>query len=258
MNKKLSGCQAVLVPIKQLGVNKFPFVENLNDRYIKYIDFAPATHLPDTDAVGLNSSDNIFVTLTNDYGNTQLIKDLPLARFDYEQTFGVRQTIGSTLCLSDCYLLNQDVSNIGKTALLVFWYDLPEFSQRNMTDNIIVDSLTVPLTTAIRYNKLPDNDRMTGKRFRRILVTTPTTTPDGYYSVPFSSLSSIYLTLRKGSYNVVENLPIKLLYQLTKQEKTEFANIIFDFQSSYITLGGAGALSSLVGMCIFMNLIYEK
>ena len=75
MNTKLSGCQMVLVPIVGMGINKFPLVENIRNRYIKYIDFHPAAYLPDTSATGLATSDDLFVTIYDELGNTQLMRE---------------------------------------------------------------------------------------------------------------------------------------------------------------------------------------
>lgn len=262
MNKKLSGAQLVLVPITKLGANKFPFVENIKRRYIKYIDFYPVTYLPGTTDNGTTSTDDMFVTIYNAAGNTQIIRDLPLERFNYKQTLGVRQQIGSYISLSDCYVNCQNALMLGTVAAFVFWYDLPEFSERNTTDNTCIDFVSIPLTNATRYNLFPDDDKMVGKRFRRILASTPGTTPDYKPGVTANELKNLYLTLRKGSYNVLENVPVAMLNQLAMVEKSEFQNIIFDFNSSYITIGGAGTIPNVstlyVGKSVFLNLEYAN
>ena len=100
---------------------------------------------------------------------------------------------------------------------------------------------------------------MTNKRFRRILLGTPSVTPDMNIGLGWNELQNCYLTLCKGSYKILANVPISLLYQMQMLEKTEFQNIQFDFQSSYVTVGGAGSVvpSDYVGKYIFMNLQYE-
>ena len=262
MNKKLSGAQLVLVPITRIGQNKFPFVENIKRRYIKYIDFYPNLYLPGTDANGTTSADNMFVTIYNSVGNTQLVRDLPLERFNYQQTLGIRQQIGSYISLSDCYVNCQNALMLGTTAAFIFWYDLPEFSERNTTESTCMDFVSIPLTNATRYNLFPDDDKMVGKRFRRILSSTPATTPDYQTGVTDLQLKNLYLTLRKGSYNVLENVPLAMLNQLTMLEKSEFQNIIFDFNSSFVTIGGAGTipnvLTDYVGKSVFLNLEYAN
>lgn len=262
MNQKLSGAQLVLVPITKLGENRFPWVENIRNRFIKFMDFYGATYLPGTTEPGLTMTDNMYITISNAAGNTEIIRNLPLERMDYRKTLGIRQPIASRISLSDCKVVCQNQDAVGTVAAFVFWYDLPDYSRANSTDTLITDSVSVPLVTSVRYNLFPDVDRMTGKRFRRVLVSAQDITPDLYDGVTEGQLENLYLTLRKGTYNVLENVPLMLLYQLAMIQKTEFANIIFDFQSSFITIGGAGTIPDVqenyIGKSVFMNLQYEK
>lgn len=261
MNTKLSGAQLVLVEIKRVGRNYFPLVENLRGRVIKYIDFCQTDYLPDTTARGLQTHADMYLTIMNEYGNTELHRDMPLDRFDYATTLGVRQPICAKVNMQTSYLTCEDAAQIGKVAAFMFYYDLPEYSARNTSDALTTDAIITPITTVTRYNALPDSDRLTGKRFRRILLGTPTVSPDQSTCVGTQQLQNMFITLRKGTYNVVENMPLMLLWQLYFLEKTEWANIIFDFQSSYITVGGAGTIpngnTDYVGKCVFLNLQYE-
>lgn len=262
MNTKLSGAQMVFVPITKMGENKFPWVENIRNRFIKYIDFHMALYLPGTQANGLSTTENMYVTITNSYGNTELIRNLPLERLSYEKTTGIRQPIFSHIALSDCSVNCQNENAIGSVAAFVFWYDLPEFSQKNTTTNLITDSVTIPIKTATGRNLFPDNERMVGKRFRRIILGTPTITPDAYEALNSEFVKNLYFTLRKGGYTVLENVPIALMYQLSMLQKSEFQNIIFDFQNSYITVGGDGTIENFesvyLGKSVFFNMQYEK
>jgi hypothetical protein len=262
MNTKLSGAQMVLVKIERVGRNYLPFVENLRSRFIKYIDFCQTSYLPGiTGNVGLSSTDDMYFTIMNEYGQTELHRDMPLERFDYATTLGVRQPICAKISLQNSYINCQDANQVGKYAALIFWYDLPEYSARNTTDTVITDAISIPLTTEVRYNLLPDTDRLTGKRFRRLLLGMPTVTPDFQTGLSTNELANCFLTLRKGTYNIVENLPVIMLWQMAMLEKSEFANIIFDFQNSFITIGGAGSIPNVqtdyIGKSVFMNLQYE-
>ncbi len=260
-NKKLSGAKAVFVPIVKQGKNYLPYIEDLRDRYIKYIDFYGSEYLPETDAAGLTTTENIYLTLADKTGNQFYVKDMPLARFDYIQTTGCRQAVGNKLSLQNSYILCENAVAIGKTVMLVFWYDLPEYSRANKAETLITDSLVVPLTTAVRHNTLPDEERMALKRFRCILLGTPSITPDYKPGLTAAQLANLYITLRKGTYNVVENLPVMLLYQIAMLEKSEFANIVFDLQNSYITIGGNNTIPDIddyIGKCVFLNMVYEK
>ena len=260
MNSKISGAKMVFVPIHQTGANYFPFVEDLKNRYVKFIDFHPAQYLPDTAVTGVDGSfplGTFYVTLANEIGNKFLFNRLPLENLNYQKTQGVRLPIGAKLSLQNCYIECNDKSYIGQTVALIFYYDLPQYSERNTTKQLMVDRLSVPITTATFRNLFPDSLRMSGKRFRNVLFTPTTTTPE-YQPGVTQNWEYLYITLRKGSYNVIENLPLSVILQYDKLEKLVFANIIFDFQSSFITVGGAGALAGqFVGKSAFLNLTYE-
>lgn len=261
MNCKLSGAQMVLVPITKIGENKFPWVENIRSRFIKFIDFYGCRYLPGTTEIGLETTENMFVTIKNSSGNTELLRNLPLARLDYEQTIGIRQPIFSNIALSDCVVNCQNESAVGTVAAFIFWYDLPDFSQKNTTKQLITDAVSVPLITSIGRNQFPDSERMAGKRFRRIILGIPSVTPDLYDGLAPSNLRNIYMTLRKGSYNILDNVPVMLMYQLSMLQKSEFQNIVFDLQSSYLTIGGDNTIPDLetyIGRSVFFNMQYEK
>ena len=259
MNTKVSGAQLVLVPIKNVGRNSFPYVEHIAKRVIKYIDFAPVALLPRTAAAGLQSTQNMYITIMDENGTRELHKRLPLERLDYSQTIGVRTPICKRINMDSCYIDCQDENQVGKVAALVFWYDLPEYSAKNSTDNVQTDAIEIPITNVSQYSVLPDSDRLTGKRFRKILLGKPSVTPDGNVGLGSDELKNVYLTLQKGTYKVLADVPVSLLYQLSMLEKMEFANIIFDFQSSYVTVGGAGTATEAdyVDKYVFMNLQYE-
>lgn len=261
-NKKLSGAKAVFVTLTKLGKNYLPYIEDLKHRCIKFIDFYPCQYLPETTAAGLTTTDNCYLTLADHTGNMLYIKDMPLARFNYAETTGTRQPVFNEISLQNSYITVTDQSLIGKTAMLIFWYDLPDYSRSNKSDLCITDSLTVPVTTSVRHNTLPDEERMAQKRFRRILLGINTIAPDYSTSLTVAQMQNVYLTLRKGTYNVIENLPVMLLLQLTMYDKAEFANIVFDLQNSYLTIGGAGTIPNVdddyVGKTVTMNFAYEK
>ena len=269
MNMKLSGAQLVLVPIKTIGRNYFPYVEHIANKVVKFIDFAPMALLPGTTASGLTTDSDLYVTIMDENGVKELHKQLPLERLNYTATIGVRQPIFKKIQMDSCCIDCQNPAAVGKVAALVFWYDLPQYStsygdkitqpNKVKSADLQTDAIEIAITNITQFNVLPDSDRLAGKRFRRILLGKPSVTPDKNVGLGTAELQNCYLTLRKGTYNVLADCPISLLYQLQMLEKAEFQNIIFDFQSSYVTIGGAGTVtpSDYVGKYIFMNLQYE-
>ena len=259
MNMKLSGAQLVLVPIRQMGKNYLPFIEHIDGRVIKYIDFYPAAKLPNSTATGLQTTQDMTITIMDHNGVTEVHRQLPLERLNYKQTLGVRQPICRKVAMDNCYIECANSAAVGTVAALVFWYELPQYSAANSNKEVMTDAIEIPITNTTQYNVLPDTDRLTNKRFRKLLLGMPSVTPDKNTGLGQTQLENCYLTLCKGSYRILADVPVMLLYQLAMLEKTEFQNIIFDFQSSYVTIGGAGTVtaSDYVGKYMFMNLQYE-
>lgn len=262
MNTKISGAKLVLCEIKRVGRNYLPDIAELRGRVVKYIDFAATDYLPDTTARGVGTSADFYFTIMDQYGVTELHRDMPLDMFNYETSLGVRQPICSKINLQNSYITCTDAQYIGKNVALIFYYDLPEYSARNTTDKVVTDAVTVKLTTLLRHNAFPDIERLQGKRFRRIMFALSNVLPDEEQSVPSLTINNLFVTLRKGTYNVVENVPLGIFWELMMLEKSEWANIIFDFQNSYITIGGAGTYpngeNEFIGKAVFFNMQYES
>ena len=262
MNTKLSGAKLVLCEIKRVGRNYLPDIAELRGRVIKYIDFASCDYLPETTMRAAANPDNFYFTIMDQYGITELHRDMPLRMFYDQYCLGVRQPICNKINLQNSYITCNDASEIGKAVPLVFYYDLPEYSARNTTDKVVTDAVAVELITATRYNPFPDVERLQGKRFRRIIVGIANKMPDEQGGVTSSNFDNLFVTLRNGTYKVVENMPLNLLTQLMALEQSIFANIIFDFQSSFITIGGAGTIPNVqtdyIGKSVFFNLQYES
>lgn len=265
MNTKLSGAKLVLVKIERVGRNYLPLVEFLHNRIIKFIDYCPTQYLPGIKGqVGVNDDFpyTMFLTLMNEYGTDEIQREMTLAQYCYTANGGVRRPIGAKISLQNSFINNTQQSYVGKYIALMFYYDLPEYSARNRSEKLVIDSVSIPLKTPDRYNVFPDEDRFVGKRFRWIGAATPSITPDGIPGIADQSkIQNLFITLRKGSYNVVENMPLLLFYQYLYLERLEWANIIFDFQNSFITIGGDGTIPNVdtdyIGKSVFLNLQYE-
>ncbi|MGM9818822.1 MAG: hypothetical protein ACI30B_07580 [Paludibacteraceae bacterium] len=257
MIRKVSGAKSVIVPITALGRNPLPYVEYLNNRYIKYIDFVKVASLPSSMEEPVSDTSNMFVTLSQQSGNSYFIKSEPLVKFDIERNKGIRKPIMQKISLQNSFIECTDKSYIGQSVLLVFWYDLPEYSARNKTLNLVDDYFEVKILTNTDRIALPDNRTMVGRRFRNFLITYPDYTPSMAKGIHMDEAEHLYLTLQKGNYKVVDAVPLKAFYQIDKLQSIEFANIIFDFTSSFIFFGGSG-LSSAIGKSVMINATYEQ
>ena len=69
MNQIISGSKTVLVPINRVGRNYFPYVKELQDRKVKYIDISDVRiGISPTETV-YSVNYGVFITLADRYGN---------------------------------------------------------------------------------------------------------------------------------------------------------------------------------------------
>lgn len=255
--KKISGAKSVIVPLTQMGINYLPFVEDLRDRQIKYIDFVAVTSLPGSAASPLTEPGNCTITLANKSGNTYDFSDLPLARFSPAHYYGIRPFIGRKISLQNSFIKVNDAAAVGKNALLVFYFDEPEFSYRNTSNDVSENAIEVPIVSNIYPNQLPDNRTMVGKRFRNISINPVLVTPS-YKESAYSDISDLYLSLYNGNVAILDRVPLSVFNTAGTVENFTFSNIRFDFTNSYVLVGGAGTVSDPVGKSLLINLSYEN
>ena len=239
MNKKVSGGQSVIVRINNIGKNYLPFVENLKDRVIKYIDVDTANDkLPDGSNNAYNGTlTDSFITLIDKNGFVINHNNYPLYNLNNYRQVGDRPFFGRKMSLQNSYINITDASMVGKSMLLVFWYDEPEYSARNTTNNISVETIEVPYNNAFK-NLMPDNRTLAGKRVRRILFDYVTTTPSFSTCANVSEHAEGYITLNNGNTAILKQVPIASLYKYFTSNvyDLEFANIKFDLTNSWIEL----------------------
>lgn len=256
--KKVSGSKTVVLTINKLGSNHLPFIEDLKDKYIKYIDTVIMdVALPGVSTTTVSDNEDLFLTLASKSGNIYTTKNMPLVRYDVETNLGVRVPIMQKISLQNSYVTNEDPTKIGQSVILVFWYDEPGYSARNKTTETLIDGFAIPIITNTGKNKMPDNRTMNNKRFRKFFVTYPGNTPTLGTGITKSQADSLYITFQKSGYALLENLPLKLLFQLSNLDFIEFANIIFDFTYSYAQVGGISG-TGFTGSEIFINCEYES
>lgn len=244
MNAKISGGQSVIVPISRVGNNPLPFIENLKDRVVKYIDVDTVNAtLPDSTTNAYTTNDDTagtYITLVDKNGFVINHNNYPLYNLISYQAGTDRPFIGKKISLQNSYLTITDAALIGKSVLLTFWYDEPEFSQRNTTNNISVETIEVPYLSPYKKNLMPDNRTLAGKRVRRILFDYATVTPSYKTCVNTSKMAQGYITLNNGNTSILKQVPIASLYKygVLNTFDLEFANIKFDLTNSWIETFG--------------------
>lgn len=251
---RLSGAKLVLVEIDKVGKCFFPYVEQFIENPIQYIDFHPTACLPETSRVGVASDDGLTISLANKFGNVLLFNNLPLKRLNYTATCGTRQAINAKLSFQNSFIINEKAENVGKSIALLVWYEAEQYRVPQFAEELIFDTISVKLEAT--KTKIKENERMNFKRFRHIFATPVTKTQEEYVGVTEADLANLYLTAIKGSYSLLENVPLSILHQNKILEKIEFENIQFDISNTFITTGHGANLENRKGVCL--TFCYEK
>lgn len=263
MNKKVSGGQSIIVPINRIGKNYLPFIEDLKDRVVKYIDVLTvlgyATILPDgsnTFTSGSETEFTTYLTLMNKNGVVQDVANIPLVSLSTFYNGGEHYFVGRKISLQNSYLTVTDPNLIGKSILLVVWYDEPLFSARNSTNNLCVETVEVEYRNNTFKNLFPDNRTLAGKRIRKIIIDPVYKTPS-YRDCANLQDAMPYLTLNNGNVSILKEIPFQCLVNQNGlvQWELEFANIKFDLTNSYIqTFGDADFVA---GQSFLVRFVFE-
>ena len=243
--KKVSGSKTVFVPITRAGRNFLPDIEDLRDKYIKYIDFVPMNSIPDSNKPAISDNKtNLTMTLFARSGNIIVSENLPLDRYNINLNRGVRVPIMRKLNIFNSFINALDDTQIGKTVVLVFWYDTPSCSRCNRSNDTDINFFEIPIINGSGFNPFPDNRVMVDKRFRNFFVNFTNNLPSGGVSITEANTKDFYLTFRKGTFAVLDLIPLPLFFQLGLYEQLELANITFDFTNSFAKVGGLNNTAS--------------
>lgn len=257
MLKKVSASKTVFVQLSQLGRNYLPYVEDLKNKLIKYVDIVGVSSIAYTTDTAFQSMKG-FLTLADKTGNAYPIYRVPLDRFDIAQNLGARMLVSRVVSIQNSWIEITDPADVGKVACLVVWYDQPMYSSHNHTLDLSVDSFETPIVSQTARNLFPDNRTMVGKRFRSLQFAAPALTPSLAPGVTYSEALDLYVSIYKGNYAILDLLPLVELYNINNIDNLELSNILFDFTNSWILQGGNGSGTSLVGKSVFLNATYEN
>jgi len=246
MNKHVSGCIGVQVPITGNSKKiKFPFIDILEGKRIKHIDFCVNENLtlcPDGSAnIAANVEKSIFLTFVEKNTQTELIQQLPATALTaYDDRLFINKIIDlprSTVDVSAC--VSGDV--VGKSLYFVFWFDnektwgiVPQ--KNNRTE---MNFFELKLTKSRTY--FAENIDLYKKRFQNILLSFPAITPNGNTGISEAYARNKFITLRSGSEEFFRQVPLFLFNQSKTVNRLRLQNITFDFQTSYIDTVGVTA-----------------
>lgn len=242
MNQIISGSKTVLVPINRVGRNYFPYVKELQDRKVKYIDISDVRiGISPTETV-YSVNYGVFITLADRYGN--LFYDaVPIENFNAPQYFlGVRNNIDRQIILQNCFIENSNASNVGKYVAVTFYWDDMQMTNKKCFKQLIEVVVEPSQVNLFTYKlKFPDVQNLANKRIRSIRTASwyaPMTTPLGYPTID-SSGTTIYMTLANGNKIYFDNLPLKYMRENWTNSQLAFSDIVLNMQDCYLSIAFA-------------------
>ena len=238
-----SGFKLLQLPINRLGKINLPDDRTLYGKKIQaiipIINVYPILNDMNSDVAVIGNLDlkNMTINLTKN-GQKFFYQN---SAFNMSQlaTEGIYDNINSVLSIPDCYVDVQYTATIGKTLQLAVFYE--DTVSINATKNIASNYDTFEVEIKDSGNFLQkfyfgENRILVDKNFRNLLVSYPNVTPQGNTGISQNIEKYGYITLVRGGHILWERMPIILLNQLYNYRKLQFANIVFDFNNSYIEL----------------------
>lgn len=243
----ISRSKTIFVPINKVGRNYFPYVKELQDKKIKFIDIVSSYYnflYSQSNVVTVES--NCYLTLVDKQGNL-FYDNIDIANFRPQYRLGQRNTIERYITLQNCFI---EVSELDspKVVAVTFYWDEGEvrYNKISKTYKETVELLynsTLDANKSIKI-KFPDIRNIAGKRIRSIRLDTmfgSTISPSGYptwyagwNTADPTSKYSIYLTLVNGTNILIDQLDTLLLTDLLSVDPIEFNDILINFPDSYI------------------------
>ena len=250
-----SGAKMIEIPIDHVGRNYFPDVNDLYGRTIQSISLFPSV-VPLSGKASVNEEDyyGMSLNLTSD-GSTYEVLNSPAIQYSSYYTLGKNVEVNQQLSLEHCYFDVQYLTQAGVIVAVLYFEADKQYRADAKTDLDSTNSFDTPLLLGAGYrNYLPDNRDMVDKHFRGFLIdSTMQYSPNGQ-PVDQYDLRPCYITLCKGSYAVIDRLPLQVFQQLWNIEKMRFDNILFDFEQSFIEV----ATNNEINLIINIQCTYER
>lgn len=248
MKQIISGSKTVLVPINKVGRNYFPYIKELQDRKVKYIDISDVYYGTAPTITNSSLHYGVYLTLADKYGN--LFYDaVPVENFNSTQYFlGVRNFIDRQIILQNCFIENEVAANIGRFVAVTFYWDEEQTQStkkclKQLIEIVIDPSLANSQLFYYRV-KFPDVQNLANKRIRSIRTASwfaTMTTPLGYPTINPSTGTTVYMTLAYGRNILFDNLPLKYMREQWTNSQLEFADVLLNMQDCYMSIAFAQA-----------------
>ena len=239
-----------------------PDVLDLKGKVIKYIDCLNDLAIEDRDGVSITAGqqNNVFLSLIKSGTQEIFIKNVPLSNYQISERKGIRDNISRVVDFPHSWVENNSASDV--VLFLVFWYDDIQISNLySAADQTNIENFEVAQFSSTQQRMLFDEDRtLVNKEIQDFIVydnTNAFTTPTGRTSVTGTDLASSYLTLVKGNFKFIRNVPLILFKNSDTYDRIKLQNIVFDFSNSYIDVSSTTA-AAVAGKSYFFNIEYKK
>lgn len=239
----ISRSKTIYVPINKIGRNYLPFVKELQQYPVKFIDIQSSFIVLGNGSVVKTINNNVYLTLADAAGNL-FYDNVDIINFTPDEFLGQRKLINTKLILQNCFISNTLIANIGSIVAITFYWDEPRFAA-NVTGKKIyketVELLMNPITTPTARQRInfPDIRNLANKRIRAIrpaYLSQSTVSPLGYKIFERVEEFSVYLTLANGNNILIDNLNLDLMSDINLLDYMSFENILINFPNSYITV----------------------
>lgn len=262
MNMLAAGAIGRTIIAKANSKTYLPDILDLKGKVIKYIDCLNDLAVLDRDGVTITTGqqNTVFLNLIKSASQEIFIKNVPLSNYQVSERKGIRDNISRVVDFPHSWILNESNSDV--VLFLVFWYDDIQISHLySASDRTNIESFEVSQFNSTQQRMLFDEDRtLVDKEIQDFLVydnTSAFVTPTGKTSVTGNDLKSSYLTLVKGNFEFVRNVPLILFKNSDTYDRIRLQNIVFDFSNSYIDVSSTVA-AAVAGKSYFFNIEYKK
>jgi hypothetical protein len=237
------------INLDSTGKTYLPDIEILRNKTIVHLQVVAVENTP----TGKTPSVSGYLTLV-DTANKQFIQRDNLVNYNDDITLGRKQPINRALVLPSCFV-EYSGDGTGKSITIVAYYNdaAPKYNEAAKSEINYVE-LVYDGLTRVMFN---EERTLVGKKFRNIFTryAASAKSANGIDLVSDSFINSAYLTLVKGSREVVRRVPLKALAQIDKQALQRMNAISFDFPNSFIEVYGTQTAN--VGKAIFLNFEIE-
>lgn len=247
----VNGAIGVSIYNLKQGRNFLPFIADLKDRVVKYIDVV--SDITDTSDVPIDATpDLLTLSLCKKDTNDYVYDEVSCANFDPLSKFGVRQLVGYKLDLEKSFI-TADSNSVGSNTFIVFYYqDEKPFSP--IPCKKVSSSPVYFGTSTINY--LQENRTLADKVFTGIFPPIAEMTDNGTITAQYE-IQNMFLNLVKGSDMFVRNVPLVMFFRSYNMVNyLSFDGIQIDFTNSFVQVA-PNAVPVCSGLGLVLNFEYQ-